>query len=932
MTTLQFRVLYREFLFRMVDLELLSAHALGDSNRLLGQFASLLIFLSLLFSIPAMGFSGGGPSAQVFGPFIPEHFLIATTMLVVGLFAVLSWDSTFPDRRDVLVLAPLPLRPSTLFLAKIAGVATALGITVAALHSLAGIAWPLALGSSTPALTGPALTWQPALPPMTAANLKSVMDRDLASALSAGALAPETHAGLAIGIVRGGEQQAVAYGTANAKSIFEMGSVSKTFTALILARMIAEGRVRLDEPVRELLPAGAVTKPPGAEITLLDLATHHSGLPYFSPDININDKPNPEANYHAADMFAYLGRHGVTRPKTPVFSYSNYGYGLLGMALAARAVMTYPELLQKEIAGPLGLKDTMVWLTPEQQARMMQAYGLRNRPVEAWELDAYAPAGAIRSSAADMLAYLEAQLHPEKLPADFAAAIRNSHVVRANVMAGYRIALAWIRDDADGTYWHDGAISGYTTYAFFRPRSDYAGVVLFNHPADAYPFSNLVGEHLRERLAGEPAVSLASVTVPPSSAFIGRIRWFVAYWITMAAAGAFIFCCVLAVQGIAAQLLPRRWFLRVSSFLQLAAFATIVGVYFTQPMFAGALQIKDAQGSGLVSWSPSYWFLGLMQQLRGSPALAPLARRAWIGLAIAVIVTGIAYALSYFRTLRKIVEEPDILPGARRLSWLPRFGSMPETAIVQFAIRTLMRSRQHRVILAFYLSIGFAMTIFLLRTPAVTERVLETIVVDPLQEVSIPILASTLIMMIAWVVGTRVLFSMPMDLGANWLFRTTSGLDGACYLATARRSLLALSVIPCWLGSAIMCFWLWPWRQAAAHIAALGLLGIILADVCTFAFRKIPFTCSYLPGKSQVHLVVLSALMLLYFTVFAVRYERDVLESAGMTAALIGTLLVAAVVVRWRSVALAKSDAAWLRFEDVPGDEILTLGLAQGRN
>ncbi|HUB79970.1 MAG TPA: serine hydrolase domain-containing protein [Bryobacteraceae bacterium] len=928
----QFRALYREFLFRMVDWELLSAHAQGDSHRLLGQFASLLIFLSLLFSLAAHGFSGGGPAAQVFGPFIPEHFLIATTMLVVGLFAVLSWDSTFPDRRDVLVLAPLPVRPRTLFLAKIAGVATALAITVATLHSLAGLIWPLALGSTAPALTAPALTWQPALPPMTPANLKSVMDRDLAPALSSGALASETHGGLVIGIVRGGEQRALAYGTAKADSIFEMGSVSKTFTALILARLAAENKVWLDEPVRELLPPGAVNKPPGAEITLLDIATHHSGLPYFSPDINIGDKPNPEANYHAANMFAYLGRRGVARPAIPVFSYSNYGYGLLGMALAERAGMTYPELLRKEIAEPLGLQDTAVWLSPEQQTRMMQAYGLRNLPVAAWELDAYAPAGAVRSSAADMLAYLEAQLHPEKLPADFAAAIRNSQVARADVMAGYCIALAWIRDDADGTYWHDGAISGYTTYAFFRPQSDYAGVVLFNHPADAYTLSNLLGEHLRQRLAGEPAVSLASVTVPPSSACIGRIRWFAVYWIAMAAAGAFIFCCVLAVQGIAAQLLPRRWFLRVSSFLQLAAFATLVGVYFTQPMFAGALQIEDAQGSGPLSWSPSYWFLGLMQQLRGSPALAPLARRAWIGLAVAVAVTAIAYALSYFRTLRRIVEEPDIVPGARRLGWLPPFGSAPETAIVQFSIRTLLRSRQHRVILAFYLAIGFAMTVFLLRTPAVTERLLESIVVDPLQEVSIPILASTLIMMMAWVVGTRVLFSMPMDLGANWLFRITSGLEGARYQATARRSLLALAVIPCWLGSAAMCFALWPWRQAAAHVVALGLFGTILADVCTFAFRKIPFTCSYLPGKSQVHMVVLGALGLLYFTLFVVRFERDVLQSGRMTAALIATLLVTAAVVRWRAVALAKQDTAWLRFEDAPGDEILTLGLSQGRN
>jgi len=436
---------------------------------------------------------------------------------------------------------------------------------------------------------------------------------------------------------------------------------------------------------------------------------------------------------------------------------------------------------------------------------------------------------------------------------------------------------------------------------------------------------------MRQRLAGKPAESFAAVTVPANDGYLSRIRWFGVYWITMAAAGVFIFCCVLGLQGVAAQVLPRRWFLRVSSFLQLAVFGTIIAVYFTQPIIATPDALMAAQGSGPLAWSPSFWFLGLMQQLHGSPALAALARRAWIGLGVAVSVTAVAYALSYFRTLRKIVEEPDIMPGARRFTWLPRFGNAPQTAIAQFSVRTLLRSRQHRVILAFYLSIGFAMTIFLLRSPAVTERILETVVVDPWHEVSIPILASTLIMMISCVVGTRVLFSMPMDLRANWVFRITSGLDGAQYLTAARRSLLALSAIPLWMGSAALCFSLWPWRQAVGHIAALGLFGLILADLCTYGFRKIPFTCSYLPGKSQVHMVILGALGLLYFTLFAVRYERDVLATRGGEATLLALLLAVAVVVRWRSVASAKGETAWVRFEDAPPDEILVLGLAQGK-
>ena len=122
---LQFRVLYREFLFRMVDLELLSTQARGDMSKLFGQFASLLIWLSIGLAIGGLSVGGGRmqPMQRVLFGWTGEHFLIETTMLVVGLFAVLSWDSTFPDKRDVMVLAPLPIRSKTLFMAKITGVA-----------------------------------------------------------------------------------------------------------------------------------------------------------------------------------------------------------------------------------------------------------------------------------------------------------------------------------------------------------------------------------------------------------------------------------------------------------------------------------------------------------------------------------------------------------------------------------------------------------------------------------------------------------------------------------------------------------------------------------------------------------------------------------------------------------------------------------------
>jgi hypothetical protein len=582
MTKLQFRVLYREFLFRMVDLELLSAHAQGDMSKLFGQFASLFIFLSLLFAGVGLSFAGTARRMQLPVRLIfawsSEHFLIATTMLVVGLLAVLSWDSTFPDRRDVLVLAPLPVRARTMFLAKVAALATALSGSVLALHILAGLAWPIGLAN-------------------------------------------------------------------------------------------------------------------------------HGGI-------------------------------------------------------------------------------------------------------------------------------------------------------------------------------------------------------------------------------------------------VSLVRAFAAYWVTMLSAGAFILCSILAVQGLAAQL-PRRHFLRLSAFLQIVAFCLFVSAYFLQPPLVDPISVVKNQR--LMAWLPSYWFVGLFQLLNGSmhPALLPLAHRALAGLATSVSGAAGAFLLSYFRTLRKIVEEPDIVPGSCGI-WLPRFGGLVETAIVHFSIRTLLRSRLHRVILAFYLGIGFALTISFLKTP-VSQMLAARIRGEQWQQVSVPMLGSNLLILGCWVIGMRVVFSMPLDLRANWAFRITPIRGGPQCLAARRQSLFVLSVLPVWAGSAVVFLSLWPWRPAVGHLAVLGLLGAILVECWLGGIQKIPFTCSYLPGKSNFHLMfwisiggVLAAiaksadierlalsnparLAAVLVTFGAVALLGPCLRSPAHCSKVLVILGVAGVVDRWRTA--PEGEETPVEFEEVPSSAIITLGL-----
>jgi CubicO group peptidase (beta-lactamase class C family) len=364
---------------------------------------------------------------------------------------------------------------------------------------------------AAPVMAGPPAS-DAVMPPVKAPDLQSVLDRDLAAARTPvfrpGALSEEADAGVAIGVVEHGVRCVFTFGTAKPDSIFEIGSISKTFTGLLLARMVAEGKVKFEEPIRELLPPGTVAKPEGAEITLLDLATQHSGLPRMPDNFHPADPRNPYADYRAADLYRYVASHGVGRPNAPPFLYSNLGVGLLGQALASRAGKSYPVLLEQEVTGPLGLKDTVISLSQAQQARFIQGHDADHRPAHAWDLDALAGAGGIRSTSADMLTYLEAQLHPDKFPA-LAAAIEQTHELRADAGPGMRIGLAWLHGEKDGFYWHNGGTGGFSSYAFFDAKNDCAGVVLFNTTLSTTgSFADLLGAHVRQRLVGVPAVSL----------------------------------------------------------------------------------------------------------------------------------------------------------------------------------------------------------------------------------------------------------------------------------------------------------------------------------------------------------------------------------------------------------------------------------------
>jgi CubicO group peptidase (beta-lactamase class C family) len=225
--------------------------------------------------------------------------------------------------------------------------------------------------------------------------------------------------GMVVGIVGPSGRRVIAYGTMakddkrpmNGDTLFEIGSLTKVFTSLVLADMVQHGEVSLDDPVAKYLPAGVkVPERGGRSITLVDLATHTSGLPRIPNNMRPKDFANPYADYSAERLYQFLGAYSLPRDIGSQYEYSNLGAGLLGLALARRAGTSYEALIRSRICDPLGMSGTRVSLSPELKARLATGHDATLAPRPNWDFDALAGAGALKSSANDLLNLLSMHL------------------------------------------------------------------------------------------------------------------------------------------------------------------------------------------------------------------------------------------------------------------------------------------------------------------------------------------------------------------------------------------------------------------------------------------------------------------------------------------------------------------------------------------
>jgi CubicO group peptidase (beta-lactamase class C family) len=267
----------------------------------------------------------------------------------------------------------------------------------------------------------------------------------------------------------------------NGSTVFEIGSVTKTFTALLLQDMIERGEMKLDDPVARYLPK-SVRMPTrnGKEITLLQLATHTSGLPDNPDNVDTKSADSPYADYSVEKLYAFLSGYRLTRDPGAKYQYSNLGMGLLGHVIALKAGTNYESLVVDRICRPLKMDSTRITLTPGMKARFAQGHSELNYAVPVMEFGVLAGCGALCSTAHDQLKYVSANLG--LTPSTLTPLMEKTQVAHFRLEPDTDIGLAWYISDLHGTQiiWKTGGTGGFRTFIGFDKARRRGVVVLAN--------------------------------------------------------------------------------------------------------------------------------------------------------------------------------------------------------------------------------------------------------------------------------------------------------------------------------------------------------------------------------------------------------------------------------------------------------------------
>ena len=408
-----------------------------------------------------------------------------------------------------------------------------------------------------------------------------------------------------------------------------------------------------------------------------------------------------------------------------------------------------------------------------------------------------------------------------------------------------------------------------------------------------------------------------------------------AHGVATISASAFSFLLCVALQGLLVNLLSPRAFKKVSLFVQVLGMVTLLLLLFSLPIISTLLPTGQYARSAQLIWLPPLWFMGLYQTLLGSDVAAfhSLALISIIALGLVTLACAAGYILNYKRHMQRALEAAEADPAGP--SWLTGAAMRLmnqlvlrkplERATFYFVARTIVRSTKHRLYFATYVGVGLALALF-----EILEVLVHSAHGDFMVVISRPneaLLAIPLIMSFFVLSGMRMVFTVPVELRANWVFQMAEDENRVDCLTGARKAMVVASVIT--LASLFPLYSvLWGWAPAFMHLVFSLMLSLILVELLLLSFRKIPFTCSFPSGKANI--TVLGFFYWFAFTTYAytmATFERWLLQDDFQWIIFLGLALLAlGALVRRRNIMLARGFS--IVYEDAASPEVQTLGLS----
>jgi len=322
-------------------------------------------------------------------------------------------------------------------------------------------------------------------------------------------------------------------------TIYEIGSITKVFTGILLAQQVLDGELKLEDEINNYLPDDIIVPVMGdKEITFGNLTDHTSGFPRMASNFSPSNHQNPYADYTVDQMYEYISNYQAVRTVGSEYEYSNLAQGLLGHLLAMNKACTYEELMVQTIADPLEMKDTRIYLTQRMNENLALGYS-GGRHVENWDIPTLAGAGAIRSSTSDMANFISANLG--YLSSPLIKAMELSHQIRHDMAGESSIAMGWHinKGNKGDIICHGGGTGGYRTFVGFVKETG-KGVVLFTNSSEG---ADDIGFYLLGSGSGLAKFKSDAVDIPKSTLeqYVGLYEMRPDFFITISKEGKQLF-------------------------------------------------------------------------------------------------------------------------------------------------------------------------------------------------------------------------------------------------------------------------------------------------------------------------------------------------------------------------------------------------------